>query len=352
MGWSISVERAEGSKLSNVDWENLQFGRVFTDHMFIADFYDGAWRDARIVPFGDLCLSPAFSAIHYGQSIFEGMKAQRGKDGDVLLFRPNLNARRFNVSAQRMALPTIPEEDFINSIKALVDIEKSWIPNKENHSLYIRPFLFGNDSFIGVKPPDNAKFVIFCCPVGPYYSTPLKVMISEKYVRAVPGGAGFAKAAGNYGATLMPVKEIKEQGYDQYLWTDVFEHRYIQEVGTMNVFFVINEVVITPELDGTLLDGTTRDTLLHLFREQGTKVEERKVTVDEIYKAYKEGTLTECFGSGTAAVVSPINLLTSSHGDIVLKSDREDSVSRDIKKKLTEYKLGIRPDDHNWLVKF
>lgn len=351
MAWNIRIEKIKESKISSVDWNNVPFGKVFSDHMFIADYEDGKWQNPRIIPFDKIPMSPAFSGIHYGQSIFEGMKAQRDNSGNITLFRPDLNAKRMNISAERMALPTIDEEEFIHALVELVKIEEQWIPSKENYTLYLRPVMFGNDQSIGVKPPDTAMFIIMCCPVGPYYTTPLNVKIAEKYVRAVPGGAGFAKAAGNYGATLMPVKEIKAEGYDQYLWTDVFEHKYIQEVGTMNIFFVIDGEVHTPALDGTLLDGTTRNTLIQLFKDNGIAVHERKISVDELYEAHKFGLLNECFGSGTAAVISQVQKLSSSKGDILLNVDLENGLAVTIKRELLQLRAGLLPDKHNWVLR-
>lgn len=350
MSYHISITRVPESRISQIDFNNLPFGRNFSDHMFIADFYDGQWRDARIVPFGDFTLHPATSAIHYGQAIFEGMKAELDSNGTPIVFRPLKNWDRMNISATRMAMPTIPQEMFMDALDTLLSIDKAWIPTTPLSSLYIRPFLFATEKYVGIRVAENYRFAIFTSPVGAYYNRPVKVYISEKYVRAVPGGAGFAKAAGNYGAAMMPAWEIQQKGYDQILWLDGKEHKYFQEIGTMNVFFQINGKLITPDLsEGTILDGVTRDSMIALAKANGITVEERPITTDEVMEAYSNGTLEDMFGAGTAATVSHIGTFHFRGKDYELPDVSTRTISNKLKEQLSGIKSGKVEDIFNWL---
>ncbi|MEY3920521.1 MAG: hypothetical protein RL634_282, partial [Bacteroidota bacterium] len=278
---TIKITKAATSKLSTTDFNNLPFGRLFTDHMLLAEYKDGAWGDPEIVPYAPLSFDPSLATLHYGQSIFEGIKAFRMKDGSAAIFRPYENLKRFNKSAHRMAMPDVPEFHFIEGMKQLLKLEDKWIPTAEDHAMYIRPFMFATDEVIGVAPSSKYYFMIILSPVGPYFSKPLNIYVEEQYVRAAPGGVGYAKTAGNYAASLYPAKLAKEKGFDQILWMDAFEHKYVQECGAMNVFFVLDGKVITPSLEaGTILDGITRKSIVDLARSLGKVVEEREISID------------------------------------------------------------------------
>ena len=347
----ITVNKAEQSKLNDFSFEHLPFGKYFTDHMLEADYENGEWKNVEIKPYQPLLLSPSLAALHYGQSIFEGIKAYRDKEGNAYIFRPQDNFRRFNISAERMAMPHVPEEIFIEGMKQLVALDKNWIPNKEDHSLYIRPFMFSTDEVIGVKPSETYKFLILLSPTGPYYSAPARIYVEEHYVRAVNGGIGFAKAAGNYAGAMYATAQAKKKGYDQVLWTDAFEHKYVQEIGTMNVVIIIGDKAITPDLAaGTILDGVTRNSVLTILKEAGFTIEERPISIDEIINAYKANTLKEVFGTGTAATISPIQELR--YKDFVMTFETEKwTISPMVKKVLTDIREGRREDKFGWMVK-
>lgn len=345
----ISITKAERSKLQDLNLDNLPFGKYFTDHMLEADFENGEWKNAEIKPYQPLLLSPSTAALHYGQAIFEGIKAYKDKEGNAFIFRPHDNFKRFNISADRMQMPAVPEELFMEGMLQLVGLDKNWIPSKEDHSLYIRPFMFSSDELIGVRPSDNYKFLIIMSPSGPYYSAPMRIYVEEKYVRAVTGGVGFAKAAGNYGAAMYATAEAKKKGYDQVLWMDPFEHKYVQECGTMNVFFIIGNTAITPGLEqGTILGGVTRQSVITLLQELGLKVEERQLSIDEIIAAYEAGELKEVFGTGTAATISPIKEL--GYKDFSMKFDVDSwKTAPAIKKWLTDIREGRAEDKLGWM---
>lgn len=347
----IPVQKVSKSKLSEINLENLPFGKYFTDYMLEADYIDGEWKNVVIKPYGPFSISPSMAAIHYGQAIFEGIKAYKDREGNPYIFRPYDNYKRFNISAERMQMPTVPEEIFMDGMKQLVKLEQNWIPMTEDHSLYIRPFMFSSDEMIGVRPSDNYKFMIILSPSGPYYSAPMKIWVEEKYVRAVPGGVGAAKAAGNYGAAMYATAQAKKKGYDQVLWTDPFEHKYVQECGTMNVFFVIGDTAITPDLgEETILAGVTRQSVIELLKEKGLKVEERSLGMDEIIKAYEAGQLREVFGTGTAATISLIKELC--YKEVSMKFDVDSwTVAPSIKQKLNDIREGRIADENSWMVK-
>ncbi|MBI3884040.1 MAG: branched-chain amino acid aminotransferase, partial [Sphingobacteriales bacterium] len=273
----FKITRVKQSKLKDLILENIPFGKYFTDHMLEVDYMDGEWKTGEIKPYQPLVLDPSLSALHYGQSIFEGIKAYNDAEGNVNVFRPYENFKRFNISAERMMMPQVPEDIFIGGMKALIDLDRNWIPNKPDHSLYIRPFMFNADQLIGVKPGEHFKFLILLSPTGPYYSAPMRISVEEKYVRAAKGGLGAAKTAANYAASLYPAAEAQKRGYDQVLWTDEVEHKYVEECGTMNVFFIIDNKAITPTLeDGTILAGVTRNSVITLLKDRGMAVEERQ----------------------------------------------------------------------------
>jgi branched-chain amino acid aminotransferase len=347
----IRVTQVERSKLLDIPLENIPFGKYFTDHMLEADFENGQWKNIEIKPYQPLLLSPSLAALHYGQAIFEGIKAYKNSKAEAFIFRPRENYHRFNVSAQRMQMPTIQEDLFVEGMRQLVALDKNWIPEKEDHSLYIRPFMFASDEIIGVRPSDSYKFIIILSPTGPYYSEPMRIYVEEKYTRAAPGGIGFAKAAGNYGASMLATAEAKKKGYDQILWTDAFEHKHVQEIGTMNVFFVIGDTVVTPDLSGgTILAGVTRDSAMVLLKEMGFKVEERKISIDDIIDAYKAGLLYEVFGTGTAATITLIRELR--YKDFVMEFQVDKwGTAPEVKKQLARIREGKVPDRFGWMFK-
>jgi branched-chain amino acid aminotransferase len=356
----ILITKAESSKLQDLNLDHLPFGRYFTDHMLEADFENarqddpvgrGEWKNVEIKPYQPLLLSPSIAALHYGQAIFEGIKAYKDQQGNAFIFRPHENFRRFNISAERMQMPSIPEELFIEGMRQLVALDKNWIPQIEDHSLYIRPFMFSSDEVIGVRPSENYKFLIILSPTGPYYNAPMRIYVEEKYVRAAPGGVGYAKAAGNYGAAMYATAKAKSLGYDQVLWTDAIDHKYVQEIGTMNVFFIIGEHAITPSLEqGTILDGVTRQSTITLLQEFGFKVEERPLSIDEIIDAHKAGLLYEVFGTGTAATITMIRELK--YKDYVMQFNTDLwRTAPTLKKWLTEIREGRREDKYGWMVK-
>lgn len=347
----ITIRKAERSKLLDISLENLPFGKYFTDHMLEADYENGEWKNVEIKPYQPMLLNPSVAAIHYGQSIFEGIKAYKDSNGDAYIFRPADNFKRFNISAERMQMPGVPAEIFMDGMKELIRLDKNWIPFKEDHSLYIRPFMFASDELIGVRPSENYRFMIILSPTGPYYSAPMRIYVEEKYVRAVPGGVGYAKAAGNYGAAMYATAQAKQKGYDQVLWMDAFEHKYVQECGTMNVFFIIGNTAITPDLEqGTILDGVTRQSSMTLLKEMGFTVEERPLSIDDIIDAYKAGLLHEVFGTGTAATISMIKELR--YKDFVMKFDVEKwKTAPMLKKWLSDIRESRREDKYGWMYK-
>lgn len=345
---SIRVQPIAKSRISEVDFTHLEFGKYISDHMLVVNYDHGKWHEPEIVPFGDITMSPAILSIHYGQAIFEGMKAYKTLNGNITIFRVRKHWERMNRSLERMCMPAISEELFTKSLHALMEVDRDWIPTSEGSSLYIRPVVFATESRLGVKISDQYKFIIMTSPVGPYYSKPLKIKVEETYVRAAEGGAGFAKCAGNYGVSFYPTHQARLQGFDQVLWTDAKEHKYIDEAGTMNVMFVLNGKLVTPKLTTAILDGVTRDSILTLAKEMNMPVEERKVGVDELAEACDNGKLTEAFGAGTAAVVAPIATINIHGKDHHLPVPTELSFQQRVKQKLNNLRLGIEPDTHGW----
>jgi branched-chain amino acid aminotransferase len=348
----IEVTKTKHSHLSEIDQTKLGFGTYFSDHIFVSNYAKGQWKNPRIIPFANFEVSPCMSALHYGQSIFEGMKAYRYDNGDIYMFRPLENFKRFNQSAERMAMPTIPEDVFMEGLVQLIRTDKNWVPSGKGCSLYIRPVAFATEAHIGVKISDTYDFMIITSPVGLYYSQPVKVLVETHFTRAVPGGVGFAKTSGNYGRSHLPTKLAKEKGYDQIIWTDGYSHKYLEESGTMNLMCVINDTLITPELHDTILNGITRKSVITLAREDlGIKVEERKITVDELVDAHDKGKLQEMFGAGTAATIAPISLFGYNGKDYTLPSTNEKSIGNRIKKELDGIRSGKIADKHNWMYK-
>ena len=350
LNYEIKTEKVKTSRLPDIDFENIPFGRVFTDHMLVSDYAHGEWQETSIIPFQELRLSPATTVLHYGQEIFEGLKAYRDPEGNAHIFRPYENFKRFNISAERMVMPQIPSEIFIDGLKQLVSLDRNWIPDIQGASLYIRPFMIATDDYVGIRASEKYKFIIFCSPVQSYYSAPIKVRIEQDYVRAARGGIGEAKTGGNYAASLYAAHHAQKDGYSQVLWTDAVEHKWIQEAGTMNIFFVIGDKVITPALDGCILQGVTRDSVLTLLHDNEYKVEERPISVEEIADAYHNGILKEVFGAGTAAVIAPVSAIGYNDEDMALPPTEEWEVANWLKKTLGDIKHFTIPDKHGWMV--
>lgn len=347
----ISVQRVEKSRVDEFDFNNMPFGKHYTDHMFMADFRDGAWKNARVVPFGKITVSPATPALHYSHSIFEGLKAHGTSEGEALVFRPIDNLLRLNKSADRMCMVQVPEDLYMEGIKTLIDIDRSWIPKSPGSSLYIRPFLFSADEFIGIRPSLDFTFMVILSPVGAYYSAPVKVKIETHFTRAVEGGTGYAKTGGNYGGAIYPAKLAQDQGYHQLIWTDGKKHEYIEESGTMNVMFVIGDTLITPSLTDSILPGITRDSVIKLVKSWGWNVEERKISVKEIVDALQKGTLKEAFGAGTAATIAHIATIGYDGKDYDLPSIESRVWSNKIYTDLEGIKRGTMTDNFGWVVK-
>jgi len=344
----IKITKTNHSRLRETDFDNLQFGKTFSDHMFVADYEDGEWKNFQIVPYGEIGFSPAISALHYGQAFFEGLKAYKHGDGKVSVFRPGKNAARFNKSAERLCMPELPEEIFIQSIAAVVDLDRDWIPTKPNHSMYIRPFMFATDPFLGVQPSNTYKFIVLVGPVGPYFGKILRVKIETHFTRAAEGGMGYAKAAGNYGGAMLASRRAAEEGFDQMIWTDAKDHQYVEEMGAANVMFVLDGTLITPSTRDTILDGVTRDTVLTLAREWGFPVEERRVSVAEILEGAKNGKLADAFGAGTAATIAPVGSISHNGEEYFLNDPKEREFSQKVLKTLDAIRYGNVPDTHGW----
>ncbi|GAO44192.1 branched-chain amino acid aminotransferase [Flavihumibacter petaseus] len=347
--FDIPVRKVERTRLNDTPLENIPFGKYFTDHMLVADYEGGEWKNVEIMPYQPLQLDPSLAALHYGQAIFEGIKAYRDAEGNAFVFRPYDNYARFNKSAARMNMPQVPEEIFMEGMRKLIALDKNWIPNMKEHALYIRPFMFSTDQMLGVRPSETYKFLIILSPTGPYYAAPMKILVEENYTRAAPGGVGFSKNAGNYGGSMLAATEARKQGYDQVLWTDAVEHKWLQEVGMMNVFFIIDGVAVTPSLDeGTILAGVTRDSVITVLGEMGIRVEERRIHIEELLHAYEKGQLTEAFGTGTAAVIAPIKELK--YKEFALDMNLEKTpVQNEVRERLAAIREGRAVDSHEWM---
>lgn len=348
MSYNIKETRVESSRASEVDINNIPMGVVFTDHMFICDYENGQWNNPRIEPMGLIPTHPAAMALHYGQAIFEGMKATMGKDETPLLFRPELNAKRLNKSADRMGMPSFPEDLFVEGLKRLVAAEINWIPKMERSALYLRPFMYADEAFIGMRAATKYKFIIMASPSGPFFSKPIKLYAETKFVRAVNGGTGEAKAAGNYAAAIRPTEYAKTKGYDQVLWLDANEFEYIQECGTMNIFFKISGEFITPNLNGSVLHGITRLSVIELLRYKGYTVTERPITLTEVKTASADGTLEEAFGVGTAVGIALVEEIGNT--DFTIEIPKDNPVSKEIQSTLNKMKMQELPDPFGWIV--
>lgn len=344
----FALDKVAESRINQVDWNNLGFGKVFSDHMFVVEYRNGKWQPGNIMPYGPLPFSPAISALHYGQAIFEGMKAYRNERGEIYIFRPEKNAERMNKSAQRMCMPDMPKEVFMEAVTQLVSFDRDWVPDREGAALYLRPVMFSVDEYVGVRPSENYLFIVFTCPVDKYYSGDLKVRIENKYTRASKGGTGYAKAAGNYAASLLPTKLAQEAGYNQILWTDGITHEYFEESGTMNVIFRSGNNVFTPMVSDSILDGVTRDSVLQLARDWGYNVEERKVSVSEVVELMKAGKLDAAFGTGTAATIAHIGTIHHNGTDYILPPAETRQFANRASQELELIKRGMAPDPHNW----
>lgn len=349
----IRVELTKNPK-AKPEPETLGFGNIFSDHMFIMDYTEGkGWHNARIVPYGPIAYDPSIMVFHYGQSIFEGLKAYKINDGRVVLFRPDENMKRLNKSCDRLCIPRVDEEFAIEAMKKLISIDMDWVPNAPGTSLYIRPFIIATDPYLGVRPSNTYHFIIITGPVGAYYKeglNPVKIYVESNYVRAVAGGLGEAKASANYAASLKAQEVAKKKGYTQVLWLDGIEKKYVEEVGTMNVFFVIGDEIVTPELNGSILPGITRKSCIELLKHWGLNVVERRLSIQEIYETHDKGLLKEAFGTGTAAVISPIGELCWNDRKITLSNGRIGELSQKLYDELTGIQYCSKPDPFNWVV--
>jgi len=352
----IALRKApEEARKDKPDQNALGFGQYFTDHMFVMRWTRAAgWHDAEIAPYADFSMDPAAMVFHYGQAIFEGLKAYKSKNGEILLFRPRDNFERMNRSAMRMCMPRIPADRMLQALKALVYLDRNWVPTAPGATLYLRPTMIATEPALGLRPSDEYLFFILASPVGAYYAegfNPVKIYVESNYVRAVPGGVGEAKTAGNYAASVKALTEAQRNGYSQVLWLDALEHKYIEEVGTSNAFFVINDELITPPLGGTILPGITRDSVLTLARDWGMKVNERKITIDEVIAAAEDGSLGEVFSTGTAAVISPLGELFYKGEKIIVNNGETGPVAQRMFDELQAIQFGERPDQHGWTVR-
>lgn len=351
MKYPVKLQLVKKSRREGLDIENLPFGKTFSDHMFVADYIDGEWQNCQLIPYGNISFAPSMMALHYGQAVFEGMKANIStQTGEPCLFRAKKHAQRFNKSSERLGMPEVPEELFLEAVNSLTVIDKKWIPKSAGSALYIRPFIFASDESLGVRASSSYKFIVFTGPVGPYYPKPVRILVAQKYVRAFPGGVGFAKAAGNYAATLKPAEIAKKEGFDQILWLDGLEFKYLQECGTMNIFAVIGDTVLTPPTTDSILDGVTRDSIIQLLTEKGIKVEVRPVRIQELIDAHRTGELKEMFGSGTAAVVSHIAEISYQDTLYTLPAIEDRKIGPMIKKYLTDIKENTIKENNGWVT--
>ncbi len=342
------IQKQTLSKIPNLNVDSFKFGEYISEHMLVCDFKSGRWHSPQILPYGNFEISPSALALHYGQTVFEGMKAFKMDNGQINIFRMEKHYQRFMNSLERMGMPIMPQNIFADGLKQLVTIDKDWIPTKEGTALYIRPFLFATEAKFGLSISDEYRFIIFTGPVPPVFAHAIKVKVETHYVRAAAGGTGFAKCGGNYGASLMPTKKAKEEGFDQVLWTDSKHNKFIEEAGMMNVMFVINGTLVTPALSDSILDGVTRDSLLTLAKDNNYNVEERKISITELAEGINNGSITEAFGTGTAAIISPISLISIDKKDYQLPAYNQESMMFKLKKKLDDIRYGRAEDIYKW----
>lgn len=344
----IPAHRTTHSRLSEVDWDNLDFGKYSSDHMLTCDYTDGQWQMPQVLPFANFSLSPATLSFHYGQTIFEGMKAFRMEDGRINIFRLHRHYQRLALSAERLCMPVVSPEIFSEGLRRLVEIDSNWVPGQEGSALYVRPFIIATEARLRIKVSETYRFSVITTPVGPYYQQPLRVKVETDFVRAVKGGTGYAKCGGNYGASLYPAQKAREQGYDQVLWTDGIENKYIEESGAMNVFFVFGDTLVTPPLSDSILDGITRDSLITLAGRAGIRVEERQVLVEELRQVFEKGQIREAFGCGTAAVISPIGTIGIAGEDYDLPAAGQESMATLLRAALDNIRYGRESDPYGW----
>ncbi len=351
---NFKIEKSQATRINGVDWNNLGFGIYFSDHIFVSDYADGKWDEGKIVPYGPMQMEPTNCTLHYGQSIFEGLKAFLDVKGGINIFRPGKNAARLNHSGSRVCIPAFDEQKLVDALKELVKLDKQWIPKQRGQSLYIRPVVFGTDNFLGVHASSTYRLIVITSPVASYYAeglNPVKILVSSEYVRAVRGGLGTAKTAANYAASLLAGTLAKKAGYAQVLWLDGVSRHFVDEVGAMNIMFVIGDELITPSLEqGTILAGVTRDTVLTLARDWGLKVSERQITIDELIEAHKSGNLKEAFGTGTAAVISPVGLMHYNDTEMVINDMKIGPIAQRLYDTITGIQYGEIEDTYGWNV--
>ena len=347
----MEIRKVKQSRINEVDFNNIQFGSLFSDHMFAMEYIDGEWQNHRIEPFGLIEVNPVSASLHYGQAIFEGMKAYRGIDGEIRIFRPEMNHRRLSASCERMCMPLVDEDTFINSIKELIRLDHQWVPPGEKQALYIRPIMFADEPQLDVRPADRYRYLVILSPVSGYFGgdfPAVSLKAEEKYTRAIQGGTGFAKAGGNYAATFLASKEGRENGYAQILWLDGVEHKYIEEVGQMNICFYLNNKLVTPELRGTILPGVTRDSVLRLVSDMGIECEQRLVDIDEIIEGVRLNTLHEAFGCGTAAVITSVGSIGYRGTLHEINNGQAGQLSRNLYSSIVGIQRGEIKDSYGW----
>ncbi len=350
---NIDAKPVEKSRVDEVDLDNPGFGEVFSDHMLSVQYKDGSWQQPEIKPYGTFEISPAMCSLHYGQAVFEGLKAFKNQDGSIKIFRPEQHHKRFNRSCQRLCIPEMSKEVFMEGLKQLIELDQQWVPQKQGNALYIRPFVFATDNYLSVKASSSYQFFIITSPVGAYYEEgidPVSLITSDKYARSVPGGVGHVKTPGNYAASLLPAKKAKQKGFTQVLWLDANERRYIEEVGTMNIFFLIDDVLVTPPLKGAILDGITRRSVIQLARDWGITVNERPITIDEVFEKAEAGHLREVFGTGTAAVISPVGKIQHKWQSITINDHKIGPFAQKLYDTITGIQDGRGKDRFNWMT--
>ncbi|MDR8391666.1 branched-chain amino acid aminotransferase [Aliifodinibius sp. S!AR15-10] len=346
---NIEIEQVSESRLAEADLDNPGFGRIFADHMFEMEYRDGSWHSPTIKPYGTIEVEPALKVFHYGQSVFEGTKAYYVGDDTVNLFRPEKNIERMTQSCRRICIPPVPPDLFLQAIEQLIKLDHRWVPQKEGNALYIRPFASAFEPVIAASSADVFRFYIITSPVGSYYSKPVKLLADQHHVRAARGGTGATKTAGNYAASLYPVQQAKDKGFDQVLWLDAIEHKYVEEVGTMNIFFLIDDLLVTPKLSGTILPGVTRDSVIQLARHWDVEVEERAVSIDEVMEAGKQGKLREAFGTGTAAVVAPVNTISYNGETVTIHEEERGALGQRLYDEIYGIQTGKKEDPFGWI---